>query len=155
MRFKEVLKKIFEPTVVYAHCDIPCGIYDPNTAQIAALTVIRMMDLLQESKDSHDIIRYVDAKEDHAEKCKHEMRVIYGDYFQKEHFEKYPDLHDLNHQVMQLASKAKQGRDRKVAEELLETINRIAEIFWETKDMKTKRVESPYSVKEEIVLPEL
>ena len=29
-----------------AHCDVPCGIYDPIVAQINALTVVRMMDLM-------------------------------------------------------------------------------------------------------------
>ena len=56
---------------------------------------------------------------------------------------------------MQLASQAKQGKDGKVSRELLETINEIAEIFWSTKDIDTRRVNSPYSVQEEIVIPEL
>lgn len=140
---------------VFAHCDIPCGIYDPHEAQVAALTVLRMMDLIAESKDPYDIARYAVTKEQHAEKCKHEIRVIWGDYFKDVHLKQYPDLYNLNYRVMQLGSQAKQTKDKKVGKELLETINCIAEIFWETKSIKTKKIKSPYSIEEEIVVPDL
>ena len=155
MIFKASLKRFFTPKIVFAHCDIPCGIYDPHEAQVAALTVMRMIDLMDESEDMHDITRYILVKEQHAEKCKHEIRVIFGDYFKDEHIEKHPDLYELNHKVMQLASKVRQGKDRGVAKELLEAVNRIAEIFWESKGVKIKKVNAPYSVQDEIVVPEL
>jgi len=147
------------PQIVYAHCDIPCGIYDPHHAQVAALTVIRMMDLINESGDAsgtiptHNVARYTAVKEEHAELCKNEVRVIWGDYLKEEHFAKYPELNEVTHSVMQLASKTRQGIDRIVAVELLGAVNRFSEIFWETKGVKTKRVPAPYEPREEIVYP--
>jgi len=155
MTLKAWFTRLFSPKIVFAHCDIPCGIYDPHGAQISVLTVLRMMDLMGGSQDTHDIVRYTTVKEQHAEMCKNEVRVIYGDYFKDEHLDKYPELHVLNHEIMTLASTARQGKDRKIAEELLDKVNRMAEIFWETKGMKFKRVEAPYSVSDQIVVPEL
>ena len=140
---------------VYAHCDIPCGIYDPHTAQLAALTVIRMVDLIGASQNPHDIARYTAVKEEHAEKCKHEVRVIWGDYFKDEHLQEHPELHSLVHQIMQAGSKVRQTSDRAAAAELLGSVNKFAEIFWETKGIQTKRVKSPQTIKEEIVYPVL
>lgn len=134
---------------VYAHCDIPCGIYDPHEAIVGAATVLRMMDLIADSKDSHDVARYTAVKERHAEKCKHEVRVIWGDYFKEEH----PSVEKLVHEIMQWASKARQGVDRRDGEELLDRVNQFAEIFWDTKGVKTKKVAAPYSVEDEIVIP--
>lgn len=141
--------------MVYAHCDIPCGIYDPHQAIIGALTVLRMMDLAHEKKEAHDVARLVAVKEEHAERVKHEVRIIWGDYMKGEILEKYPDLHELVHSIMLLASSARQGVERKVGEDLLEKVNQFAEIFWESKGVETKRAESPYAIKEEMVIPAL
>jgi nickel superoxide dismutase len=147
-----------------AHCDIPCGIYDPHQAQIAVLTVIRMIDLMaelaanekQENLSYHNTLsRHITVKEEHAELCKKEVRVIWGDYFKAEHIEKYPELHSLTHKIMQLGSKCRQGTSRETALELLQAVNRFAEIFWETKGVATKRVKAPYKPGEEIVHPVL
>ncbi len=148
-----------EPRVVYAHCDIPCGIYDPHSAQVAALTVIRMMDLISESGDAsgtvptHNIARYTEVKEKHAELCKHEVRIIWGDYFKEDQILEYPSLNDTVREIMVLASKSKQGIDRSAGLKLLEEVNRFAEIFWKTKGVETKRVVPPYGPNEEIVIP--
>jgi len=147
--------------VVYAHCDIPCGIYDPHNAQLAALTVIRMMDLISESGDAsgtiptHNIARFTSVKEEHAEMCKKEVRVIWGDYFKDEHIAENPNLNEIVREIMFLASKARQGIDRNVGVELLGAVNELAEIFWKTKEVETKRVASPYKPNEEIVYPVL
>ena len=122
-----------------AHCDVPCGIYDPITAQIAALTVVRMIDLIEalegEGKAAdNSMSRYVTVKEEHAEKAKHEIRVIWGDYIKPQHVEQYPELHNLTHKIMQLGSKSRQTVDRAAAVEFVETINQFAEIFWATKN---------------------
>ncbi|MDP3953256.1 MAG: superoxide dismutase, Ni [bacterium] len=141
--------------IAHAHCDIPCGIYDPHAALIAALTMLRMMDLLGKTKDAHEIARLTAVKEEHGEACKREIRVIWGDYFKEEHFKQHPEIHDLVHEIMQLSSKGRQGANRKDGEALLEAVNRFAEIFWETKGIKTKRVKAPQSIEEEVVVPEL
>lgn len=161
MRF---IEKLFPLQTVYAHCDIPCGIYDPHGAQIGALTVIRMMDIMNELESAHkdhdtefrnSMMRAVLVKEEHAELVKKEIRVIWGDYFKKEHLEKYTELSGLVHEIMQLSSKSKQTVDRKFGEQLLDKVNRFAEIFWETKGKKTKRIKAPYKPEEEIVYPVL
>ncbi|MEE9236693.1 MAG: superoxide dismutase, Ni [Thermoplasmata archaeon] len=162
-----ILDRVLPAETAYAHCDIPCGIYDPHLAQLAAHTVIRMVNLIEEltgktGKDLnpdelqhyvHDIGRYTEIKEKHAEICKHEIRILWGDYFNHDHVDKFPNLHDLVWQTMKLGSKAKQNVDLQAAENLLETVNKIAEIFWKTKDVETVRVESFYPTKREMVYP--
>ena len=143
-----------------AHCDVPCGIYDPITAQIAALTVVRMIDLIEalegEGKAAdNSMSRYVTVKEEHAEKAKHEIRVIWGDYIKPQHVEQYPELHNLTHKIMQLGSKSRQTVDRAAAVEFVETINQFAEIFWATKGVATKRAKAPYAPALELVYPDL
>ena len=150
---------------VDAHCDIPCGIYDPHHALIGALTVIRMVDLIDQHVKEHDKIeraeffnsmaRYIAVKEEHAELVKHEIRVIWGDFIKETHAEQYPQLHGLVHKIMALGSKSRQTVDRETALHLLDAVNEFAEIFWQIKGKQTKRVKAPYSVTEEMVVPEL
>jgi nickel superoxide dismutase len=146
---------------VQAHCDIPCGIYDPSTAQIAALTVVRMMDLMSElekgeskgTTEFHNSMeRYITVKEEHAEKAKHEIRVIWGDYFKKD---KHPNVDELVHKIMQLGSKARQTSDRNAGVEFVAAINEFAEAFWATKNVKTKKAKAPYAPALEMVYPDL
>ncbi|UCC86112.1 MAG: superoxide dismutase, Ni [Anaerolineales bacterium] len=160
----EILDRMAGVERAQAHCDIPCGIYDPITAQIAALTVVRMVDLMHDLAKSHgeqdvafqnSMSRYVASKEEHAEKAKHEIRVIWGDYIKPNHLEKYPQLHSLTHKIMQLGSKSRQTADREAAVQFVEAINEFAEIFWETKGVATKRAKAPYAPALEVVYPDL
>src|SRR4051812_23467444 len=109
------------PSDAYAHCDIPCGIYDPHAAQIAALTVIRMVQLIQglqkpadgAAKEEFDlytqqISRYTATKEEHARICEHELIILWTDYFRPEHVEKHANLHDLVWKTAKLTSAVKQ-----------------------------------------------
>src|SRR5579872_3074662 len=96
---------------VYAHCDIPCGIYDPHSAQLAAKTVLTMVqkinELPNENPSAHDrnnFVRLVLVKEQHAELCKKEVLILWTDYFKSEHLEKFPNLHDLVWQTTKLCS---------------------------------------------------
>ncbi|MEM7194816.1 MAG: superoxide dismutase, Ni [Pseudomonadota bacterium] len=147
-----------------AHCDIPCKIYDPSGAQIAALTIVRMVDLIAETEANGDknsvgylnsMSRFITTKEEHGHKCKDEIRVIWGDYFKAPQFEKHPEIHDVTHNIMMLASKCKQEIDRDNAVALVEAVNQFAEIFWDTKDVKTKRAVCPYPPSLEVVYPDL
>lgn len=157
------LDRIFGFEKASAHCDIPCGIYDPHLAQVAALTVIRMIDLMEEMKshsaDSPEYLnnmpRYVMIKEEHAEIAKREVRVIYGDYIKQEQLDKFPELPALEQKIYQLGSKSRQTADRQAALDFLNAINRFAEIFWATKNVPTKRVKAPYKPGEEIIYPVL
>ena len=158
----ETLDKTFGFERAKAHCDVPCGIYDPISAQIAALTVVRMIDLMndlgagqQDLASQNSLSRYVAVKEEHAEKAKHEIRVIWGDYIKPNHLEEYPELHGLTHQIMQLGSKCRQTVDRETAVEFVAAINQFAEIFWETKGVATKLAKAPYAPALELVYPDL
>ena len=106
MHLLRFLDAIFKPSIAYAHCDIPCGIYDPHEAQMAAHTVLRMTSMINDlqlasekiedrKKFLHQFTRLTKVKEDHAELIKHQVRIIWGDYFKSEHLEEYKDLHDL------------------------------------------------------------
>lgn len=167
-KFFSALDKVFPAKEAHAHCDIPCGIYDPHLAQLAAHTVIRMVNMINElpkltssmnPEERRDIIhklsRYTATKEEHAELCKKEIRIIWGDYFKPEHMEKYPELHELVFKIMKLASKARQEVNLQASKELLGAVQEFAEIFWETKGIKTAKVPAPYPSGGEIVAPKL
>jgi nickel superoxide dismutase len=144
-----------------AHCDIPCGIYDPITAQIAALTVVRMMDLMHGLAKNDDVAyqnsisRYVTIKEEHAEKVKHEIRVIWGDFIKPEHAEQFPELNGLVHKIMKLGSGARQTANRETGLALVDAVNQFAEIFWQIKGVATKKAKAPYAPALELVYPNL
>jgi nickel superoxide dismutase len=135
------LSRLLAPkTVVYAHCDIPCGIYDPAGAQQAARTVARMVELIDKidagstsSADRNTFTRCVTVKEQHAELVKHEVQVIWSDYFKPEHLEANPDLHTKVWNVLKLASKNKQSVDADAAAQLEAAVKEFADIFWSTK----------------------
>src|SRR3989338_64951 len=143
----------FLPTrPVYAHCDIPCGIYDPHAAQMAAHTVLRMTQLIREAKDDPvKLARLAHVKEEHAEIVKHEVTVIWGDYFKEENSKNMPDLADHVWQTLKLASKAKQEVDLEVAKALLAHVQVFAEMFYQSKDLESVRVPSGYPTEGEIV----
>ena len=125
--------------VAHAHCDIPCGIYDPHDAIQAAQTCIRMTELILETEDvsslgaRNNLIRYVAAKEEHAKKAKDDILIIWTDYFKPEHLEQYPNLHDLVWNACKLGSQVKQNVDMDAAEAFKASLEEIGKIFWETK----------------------
>lgn len=138
--------------VAYAHCDIPCGIYDPNQAQLGAHTVLRMTQLLGEHDDSmHDVARITHIKEEHGELVEDALGTLENDYFKPEHFEKYPDLKGLIADAVQLSIKTRQKMDIDQANQLLEKVLQISEIFYKTKNVTPVRVPSVYPTKGEIV----
>jgi nickel superoxide dismutase len=147
-----------------AHCDVPCGIYDPITAQIAALTVVRMIDLMEDLAKSdtekglayhNTLSRHIAVKEEHAEKAKHDIRVIWGDYIKPHHVEAHPEVHGVAHKIMQLGSKIRQTTDRETAVQFVEAINQFAELFWKTREVATHRAKAPYAPGLELVYPDL
>lgn len=158
-----ILDDKFSFKKVKAHCDVPCGIYDPITAQINALTVIRIMDLLEELKakdnlsfnDQARLSRLMSEKETHAEKVKHEVRIIWGDFLKTPQFEQHPNTNEVVHNIMLKGSQCKQDLGRTYATDLLELVNQFAEIFWACKNQKTYRAVCPYAPNEEVVYPNL
>ena len=157
-----LVNRIFPHEDASAHCDIPCGIYDPHQAQIGALTVLRMnqlieameapaMDKAARDKYMHNLARYTKVKEDHAEIVKHEVRVITGDFFKPENTPE--GLFQLVNSIMKTASKARQNIDAEAAQQLLDQVNEFAEAFWKAKDVKTKKAASHQAVGGEIIVP--
>jgi len=156
------LDRRFKFEVVSAHCDIPCKIYDPAIAQIATLSVIRFVDLIEEQLDKPDSVektntltRLIAEKEVHARKVKDEVGVIWGDYVKQPQLDEFPELHELAHSIMLAASACKQKVDRAAALDLLQKVNRFAEIFWATKNVKTYLATCPYPPAEKVVYPKL
>jgi nickel superoxide dismutase len=131
-----VLSRLFTPkTVVHAHCDLPCGVYDPAQARIEAESIKMIIQKVGENSDADFRTRAILIKEQRAELVKHHLWVLWTDYFKPPHFEKYPELHGLFNEATKLAgaSGAKGSLDGDVAQKLLDKIAEIDKIFWETK----------------------
>lgn len=146
---KQVVSRIkdwFPAKEVHAHCDGPCGVYDPASARIAAEAVVSMtkkiLDLAPlHGKDPQGIAayintmsRYIAIKEEQAEITKRELLILWTDYFKPEHLEKYPDLHDIFWKAAKLCSACKQKVSLEDATALMDAIKKIHEIFWTTKN---------------------
>ena len=129
------LKRLSPVREAEAHCDIPCGIYDPISAKIAAQTVLKMVMRIQalDQPAGDSFSRYVAVKEQHAELVKHEVDILWHDYFKPEHLEKHPDLHTTVWNTTKLASTNKQKVDLDAAKSLVDSVDKIAEIYWATK----------------------
>jgi nickel superoxide dismutase len=128
--------RLFAPTLeVSAHCDLPCGVYDPAQARIEAESIKAIIAKANDSSDPDFRTRAVLIKEQRSELVKHHLWVLWTDYFKPPHFEKYPQLHTLFNEATKLAgaSGTKGTLDGGVADQLLAKIDEIAEIFWETK----------------------
>lgn len=125
---------------VYAHCDIPCGIYDPRQAQLAAKTVLTMVQKINQLPtedasvtDRNNFVRMVKVKEEHAELCKREVLILWTDYFKAEHLEKFPGLHELVWKTTKLCSDNKRAVDEQKAQELVKAVDQFADIFAQSK----------------------
>ncbi|PKZ42569.1 superoxide dismutase, Ni [Kytococcus schroeteri] len=133
-----MISRFVAPTLeVSAHCDLPCGVYDPAQARIEAESIKGIIAKVDGEKagDADFRTRAIIIKEQRAELVKHHLWVLWTDYFKPPHFEKYPQLHQLVNEATKLAgaSGAKGALDAEVADQLLAKIDEIAEIFWETK----------------------
>ena len=128
--------RLFAPTVeVSAHCDLPCGVYDPAQARIEAESIKMIIQKVGENSDADFRTRAILIKEQRADLVKHHLWVLWTDYFKPPHFEKYPQLHTLVNEATKLAGAtgAKGSMDADSAQKLLDKIAEIDKIFWETK----------------------
>ena len=123
------------PATVSAHCDLPCGVYDPAQARLEAQSVKACMEKYHASDDPDFKARAVAIKEQRSHMVKDHLWVLWTDYFKAPHFEKYPQLHQLFNEATKLAGAAgtKGTVDVAVADQLLAKIDEIADIFAETK----------------------
>lgn len=141
--FFEILHKVFRAKTVYAHCDIPCGIYTPEPALTAAKTVVRMVERIQQLEPpslanfnaetakakANSLVRYIHVKEEHAQLCKKELLILWTDYFKPEHLAMFPQLHETFWKAAKLCSKNKQEVNMAAAQELVKAVEEIAEMF--------------------------
>lgn len=117
---------------VHAHCDLPCGVYDPAQARIEAQSVHEIMKKY-DGLDEANKVRAIIIKEERAELVKHHLMVLWADYFKPPHLEKYPDLHDKFWKALKQASECKHHLEPEEGQKLLDMVDEIAKIFWETK----------------------
>jgi nickel superoxide dismutase len=146
---KQIITKIknhFPAPEVHAHCDGPCGVYDPASARITAEAVVSMtkkiLDL--EAPNASDkaaniayqntLSRYITIKEEQAQKTKEDLLILWTDYFKPVHLEKYPDLHDTFWKAAKLCSACKVEVSLEHANELMDAVKKIHDMFWATKD---------------------
>ena len=132
-RLLAALDRVSAPDVVHAHCDLPCGVYDPAQARIEAESVKGVLTKYVASDDEHFKVRATIIKEERCELVKHHLWVLWTDYFKPEHLEKYPQLHDLFWKATKQAGDVKKSTDVAAADELLAQIAEIDKIFWATK----------------------
>ena len=126
--------KLFKPTrVAHAHCDLPCGVYDPAQARINAESVVNASKKYQESDDAAFKQRCITIKEDMAEEVKKDLWVLWTDYFKPEHLATFPDLHDTFWKASKLCSACKVNVDQEKAEALLSSVEKIHHMFWKSK----------------------
>ncbi len=132
-----LLARLLAPKVtVHAHCDLPCGVYDPAQARIEAESVKAICEKYQANDDPAFRTRAIDIKEQRSDLVKHHLWVLWTDYFKPPHFEKYPQLNTLFNEATKLAGGGggtKSSTDPAVADKLLGKIEEISKIFWETK----------------------
>lgn len=119
-------------TVAHAHCDLYCGVYDPAQAKIEAMSVLKTAKKYADSDDEVFKNRCILIKEERAELTKHHLMVLWADFFAPQHFEEFPQLHELFWKATHQAGEAKKSMDPAVAQQLVDHIDEIAEIFWKT-----------------------
>ena len=128
--------RLSPPAVAHAHCDLPCGVYDPAQALIEAQSVKAIAEKYAANEDPAFRTRAIIIKEQRSELVKHHLWVLWTDYFKAPHFEKYPQLNTLFNEATKLAGGGggtKSSDDPAVADQLLAKIDEISKIFWETK----------------------
>ncbi|MEK9147368.1 MAG: superoxide dismutase, Ni [Patescibacteria group bacterium] len=142
MKLSKFIYKIYAPKIALAHCDIPCGIYTIEPAITAAKTVIKMTQKLKDlnppknNENKQEVLefltsvsRFTATKEEHAQKCKQELLILWTDFFKEHHLNMFPDLHNIFWKATKLCSKVKQEVSLENARELEKIVNEIAEIF--------------------------
>jgi len=138
-RIFALLDRLDPPGVVSAHCDIPCGVYDPEQARIEAESAFRIVEKYHGSDDELFRQRCVLVKEERVELAKHHISVLWSDYFKPEHLEQFPDLHDTCWRALKQCSTVKRSLDAADAQALLDLIDEIDDMWKKTGGPETTR----------------
>jgi nickel superoxide dismutase len=133
MRLLNSLLQHLPTTTVYAHCDLPCGVYDPAQARIEAASIYGICKKYQDNQDADFRARALILKEERAELVKHHLWVLWTDYFKPEHLEKFPQLHDLVWKATKAAGETKHHSDVATAKALLDAVDEVGKVFAESK----------------------
>jgi nickel superoxide dismutase len=128
-----LVDRVRPPQTAHAHCDLPCGVYDPAQARIEAESVKACQEKYQASDDPVFRQRAVTIKEQRAELVKHHLWVLWTDYFKPLHLDEHPELHELFWEATKAAGQAKQSQDPAQGQKLLDLVGRIEKVFWDTK----------------------
>ena len=139
-RLLTMVDRVSSPTEVSAHCDIPCGVYDPEQARIEAESCLKMIQKYHDSDDEIFRARCIGVKEARADLAKHHIYVLWSDYFKPPHVEQFSDLHDVCWQAAKQCSAVKHTMDADAAQKLLDLIGRIEEMWKATGGLESTRV---------------
>ena len=150
-RVTRVFDRLLRIEPLYAHCDVPCGIYDPHQAAVAAKTVHTMNKKLTDLptpgpnapanevlEHRNTVVRMVQTKETHAQVCKQELLILWSDYFKPEALHMFPDLHDTFWNAAKLCSYNKQHVDLAKSQELMDVVAKISDLFNKAEAAKKK-----------------
>ncbi len=139
-----LIERILRPNyVANAHCDLFCGVYDPAQAKIEAMSCLRIAQKYEASDDEVFRARAISIKEERAELVKHHLSVLWTDFFTDEHVEQFPQLHDLFWRAIRAASDAKKTMDPAVSQGMVDLIDEISDVFWQTEKAKGMGVYPP------------
>jgi nickel superoxide dismutase len=150
-RLTRIVDQVLGIEPLYAHCDVPCGIYDPHLAAVAAKTVYTMVKKVTElplpdAKASpsevleyrNTAIRMITTKEQHAQLCKQELLILWTDYFKPDALKMFPNLHETFWQAAKLCSYNKQHVDLGKSQELMDAVATISDMFNKAEAAKKK-----------------
>ena len=142
-RLLTLLDRVAPPLEVSAHCDVPCGVYDPEQARIEAESCLKIIQKYADSDDEVFRARCIGIKEERADIAKHHIYVLWSDYFKPPHVEQFSDLHDVCWQAAKQCSEVKHSMDADAAQKLLDLIDRIEEMWKATGGADTTRIKRP------------
>lgn len=131
------------PTVAHAHCDLYCGVYDPAQAKIEAMSVMKAAQKYHDSSEEDFRTRAIMIKEERAELVKHHLMVLWIDFFTPDHRQQFPDLDDLFWRAIRAASDAKKSLDPSDGQKLVDLVDEVSDIFWQTDKAKDSGIYPP------------
>jgi nickel superoxide dismutase len=139
-----LIERILRPThIAYGHCDLFCGVYDPAQAKIEAMSCLKVAQKYEASDDEVFRARAIAIKEERAELVKHHLSVLWTDFFKPHHVEQFPGLHDLFWRAIKAAGDAKKSMDPTVSQGLIDLIDEISDVFWQTEESAATGVYPP------------
>lgn len=140
----KLIERLLAPRYeAYAHCDLFCGVYDPAQAKIEAMSCLKTAEKYHGSDDDVFRARCIAIKEERAELVKHHLSVLWTDFFTDEHVEQFPNLHDLFWRAIKAASAAKKTMDVDASQKMVDLIDEISDVFWQTEKAKSMGVYPP------------